>query len=478
MRSHIGMLFGTLLLPLTTASAQPTGGRDRLPDKAVVGSVATDANCERVFEPTSPASLLRDLTGDVVGAQLKPWLDALSGRRPDAAAPDPKAHLRQILRTRARATVWLPIEIEEKIGDHMASSMSFITASEVAESPVLLRVSDIFDRLIKALPPDNAYKFRLRFAESESANMTALPGGIVVVNTGMLPRKIDDFNDNKYVALLAHEIAHVTKRHQTREMQGYIADTMTVAELVRGLQGGKSQLEKAVNIFSGIATLDQLFSRFYADQELEADACIPRLVKAAGFDPQPPAFAFRDWALAQFMPKPETPAPAAAGLPKSVSSDLRAAAPAGRPAKPTPRSEQGGLVSGRAATGPTQPVPGATAAGGLNDPNARALFENRHPPTEERIKILAASLQFWAVRDPTMRTAGDGSVRLTGSTAGPEDISETPAAGGQAAAGSNTAGGLLRSLTSGRDRLADKIRKLQGPQDGNAEPAPPGQTGN
>ena len=475
MRSHVGMLFGTLVLPLATASAQPTGSGGQQPGKAVVASVATDANCERVFEPTSPASLLRDLTGDVVGAQLKPWLDALSGRKPAAAAPDPKAHLQQVLKTRARATVWLPIEIEEMVGDRMARSMNFIAASEVAEDPVLLRISGIFDRLVKALPPDNAYKFRVLFVADESANMAALPGGIVVVNTGMLPRKVDDFNDNKYVALLAHEIAHVTKRHQTREMQGYIADTMTVAELVGALQRGKSQLDKVVAVFSGVTTLDQLFSRFYADQELEADACIPRLVKAAGFDPQPPAFAFRDWALAQFMPKPETPAPAAPGLPKSLSTDLRPAAPAGRPGKPTPRSGQGGLVTGLAATGPALPAPSATAAGGANELKARALFENRHPPTEERIKILAASLQYWAVRDPTVRTAGDGAVRLSGGAAG----TETKSAEGQASSdGANSAGSLLRSLTSGRDRLADKIKQLQGPQDGNAEPAPPGQTGN
>jgi len=223
---------------------------------------------------------------------------------------------------------------------------------------------------VAALPADQPYRFRLRFSPDTSENLVTIPGGTVVVNTGVVQKEPD-----LIAALLAHEIAHVTKRHYTRQIQGYIADTVTVSEVVQVVGTGGVSKERIGAWFGGVTYLDQLFTKFYADQELEADSCIPRFVKAAGYSEEKASNAFMTWVMAS----------AAAASPDAGQ---------GKEAK-----------------------------------QDRAPFEMRHPPSEDRVTALTSSKQHWSARDPKVASTSSSPLQTKGSlTAQQEDATQRNAA--------------------------------------------------
>jgi Zn-dependent protease with chaperone function len=106
----------------------------------------------------------------------------------------------------------------------------------------------------------NCPKYRLEFRESESigANAFALPGGIMVITDDLI--KLAK-NDTEIVAVLAHELGHVKKRHAFRQsIQGVLsglilaAATGDVSSMASGLPGVLMQM------------------RYTRELELEADA--------------------------------------------------------------------------------------------------------------------------------------------------------------------------------------------------------------
>jgi predicted Zn-dependent protease len=56
----------------------------------------------------------------------------------------------------------------------------------------------------------------LRVLDTETINAFALPGGSVVVSSGLLKRL---GSESELAGVLAHEIAHVVKRHQVSAIQ-------------------------------------------------------------------------------------------------------------------------------------------------------------------------------------------------------------------------------------------------------------------
>lgn len=104
-----------------------------------------------------------------------------------------------------------PAQWEEKIGREEIGSLRtnnllLDDSNDVAQLTALARP------LMEALPPDRrALTFYI--AKSAEPNAFALPGGAVVVNAGLL--QLTDQPD-EILGVLAHELAHQTKRHVIR----------------------------------------------------------------------------------------------------------------------------------------------------------------------------------------------------------------------------------------------------------------------
>lgn len=122
------------------------------------------------------------------------------------------------------------------------------------------RLKAVAARLLPAVAT-SGYAFEFHVLQDTNVNAFALPGGQVVVHTGLLDAIK---NSDELAGVLAHELAHVTHRHGLRRL----IESAGLALLVQSLFGNTSGLEGFL-IEGSRLLLEQKYSR---DFEREADA--------------------------------------------------------------------------------------------------------------------------------------------------------------------------------------------------------------
>ena len=107
----------------------------------------------------------------------------------------------------------VPVAWEEQLGasviDEYASQGSLDCDSEAAA-----RLAAMADELISTLPAPR-YSFRFCIADDPALNAFAVPGGSVVVHTGLINAAA---TAPELLGVLAHEVAHVTAQHGIRSV--------------------------------------------------------------------------------------------------------------------------------------------------------------------------------------------------------------------------------------------------------------------
>jgi predicted Zn-dependent protease len=111
-------------------------------------------------------------------------------------------------------TAWIAgrvsMETEVGIGEHALSQLE-LENELTQEGPAAKAVADIGARLTKG----SRYQYRWYVSDDKEVNAYALPGGIVVVNQGM----IDTASSAEELAgVLAHEVQHVEQRHTLQQL--------------------------------------------------------------------------------------------------------------------------------------------------------------------------------------------------------------------------------------------------------------------
>lgn len=167
----------------------------------------------------------------------------------------------------------LPYSVDEAIGEAVFDSMEL--GGEVLEDPILTEaVQAILDRLSphSSLPTAT---FTFKIVDSEQVNAFALPGGFIVVYTGLL-READD--PGQVAGVLAHEMAHVTQRHGLRR----IAHSLGIWAGISMVFGSADALTSiAVDLFTMANVND-----YSQDQETAADLEGARMLIAGRIDPR------------------------------------------------------------------------------------------------------------------------------------------------------------------------------------------------
>ena len=105
---------------------------------------------------------------------------------------------------------------------------------------------------------DAPYSFRFEVTDSEDANAMALPGGLIIVTTGLLDRVE---TENELAFILGHELGHFRNRDHLRGLGRGVALTLLLA--VIGASDGASQL--------GLVVTDLTARGFSREQESDAD---------------------------------------------------------------------------------------------------------------------------------------------------------------------------------------------------------------
>jgi Zn-dependent protease with chaperone function len=173
----------------------------------------------------------------------------------------------------AASVVALPTSVDAEIGEAAWSQVP-MDGPVVDAPPVVEFVEDIVARLEPHAAVEG-FDFRVTVVDSETINAFALPGGRIVVFTGLIEKAT---RPEQIAGVLAHEMAHVTRRHGMRNMA-------MSASLVAGLQVllGDSSAWLVIAGEVGAFAMQNAYSR---EQESDADAEGVRMLLAARIDPE------------------------------------------------------------------------------------------------------------------------------------------------------------------------------------------------
>lgn len=167
----------------------------------------------------------------------------------------------------------IPPKFEQDLGDKFFAELqqdeTFIQDTNL-QAKVDLAVTPLMASL-----PTNRIHFQFHIMETPMPNAFALPGGHVIVTTGLL--KLVQ-RPEELAGAVAHEIAHVTQKHMFRQVISAMGPALLV-QLFMGNQGG---LVGALGAGSQLL-MAQSFSQEY---ELEADAVGWNYLVAAHIDPR------------------------------------------------------------------------------------------------------------------------------------------------------------------------------------------------
>jgi predicted Zn-dependent protease len=152
----------------------------------------------------------------------------------------------------------IPIEWERTLGESARQQM--LTGQRVVtEGPAVKVVEEITRRLTDHVP-GSPYRFDVTVVKNDAVNAMALPGGSVIVYTGLLKQAE---SPEEVAGVLAHEINHVLLRHGLESMVQSVGVMALAMVLLGNQQGLIGALERL-----GIELTTMKFSR---EKETEAD---------------------------------------------------------------------------------------------------------------------------------------------------------------------------------------------------------------
>ncbi len=142
------------------------------------------------------------------------------------------------------------------------------------------RVKNIGMRIAKVVNRSD-YKWEFNLVENEAKNAFCLPGGKVVVYTGILDVAK---NDSQLATVMSHEIAHALARHGAeRVSSGMVTNALqTVGNIVLSSQA--PELTQTFNIAYGLGAQYGVLLPYGRMQESEADEIGIHLMHSAGYD--------------------------------------------------------------------------------------------------------------------------------------------------------------------------------------------------
>jgi len=161
----------------------------------------------------------------------------------------------RMVRTAAKA---VPVDWEIKAGDKLFEQIAAM--KRIVKDPVLdAQLKLITDPLVAGIK-DNRYPLKFHIIEDPTLNAFAMPGGNVVVHSGLL---MAADSPEEIAGVLGHEIAHVTQRHSIRSI-------ISSAGLFMVLQTMLGDVTSVVAVLANNSAflLDRKFSR---DFERESD---------------------------------------------------------------------------------------------------------------------------------------------------------------------------------------------------------------
>jgi predicted Zn-dependent protease len=175
-----------------------------------------------------------------------------------------------MVRTAAKA---VPVDWEIAAGDKLFEQI--VASKRIVKDPEIeAQLKRITDPLVAGIK-DNRYPLKFHLVEDASLNAFAMPGGNVVLHSGLL---MAADSPEEIAGVLGHEIAHVTQRHSIRTIISSAGLYLIIQTMVGDVSGIVAVLAN-----NSAFLLDRKFSR---DFEREADNHGWDYLRAANIQPE------------------------------------------------------------------------------------------------------------------------------------------------------------------------------------------------
>lgn len=114
-----------------------------------------------------------------------------------------------------RAVVYIPIKEEAELGEKVFLDIQ--ARGKIINDPVVaVQLQAITERIVSGLPAeDRAFDFKFHIVCDPNINAFAIPGGHIVVNSGLI---LDAADVDEVAGILGHEVGHITRRHSMAQL--------------------------------------------------------------------------------------------------------------------------------------------------------------------------------------------------------------------------------------------------------------------
>ncbi len=268
-------------------------------------SVVLDKNCPDLVQPYK----LMDNVSSLAVFYTKEWIvDAgkqfgsmFKGNSANASSGSDK--IEASTKLAAKQLNWLPMKAEVLYGERLHKQETAILDRDSKIGKRYYPIADkMLEQILVGVDQAHDYEFKLFILKNSTRNAMARAGGFLYLDQGLLD---NPSQESKAYFALAHEVAHVLQRHETKELQSTIVDSVSVkddlAKIISNVRSTPS------SILTHVKAEKNKFTRHHVDQELQADSCAARLLGAAL--PDNKALAASINAFLQDLSKPEPQAP-------------------------------------------------------------------------------------------------------------------------------------------------------------------------
>lgn len=166
----------------------------------------------------------------------------------------------------------LPISVDREMGEQAMKAMG-LEGERVTDPEVVSSIRSMIERIEPQVATEG-FEFTLQIIDGPTLNAFALPGGPMVIYTGLLEKAE---GPEEIAGVLAHEMAHVTLRHGLKQLGQSVGVYVGISLLVGDASG-------LVELGAGLLATSAVHG-YSREQEAEADAEAVRMLQGAGIDP-------------------------------------------------------------------------------------------------------------------------------------------------------------------------------------------------
>jgi Zn-dependent protease with chaperone function len=255
----------------------------------IPSAVITDPSCNKLVAPytlTENFTILAELglkeAQDNIGQMFQQWISGTSSRLAQQNVMLSARHrIPYKLRAAAYRMNWLPMEAEvmygQKVLDRLRDGGKLVPEDTRIGRALYPKARQLLDDVLKGVDEPHDYTFHIHVGSDAGQNAVALPGGFIVVDQALL-QKPELARKGRFA--VAHEVAHVLQRHETRELQARIIDIVSMRAGVQDLAKVIGEAREKPAVVVALALTGKLsFERFHSRQELHSDGCAVRTLK-------------------------------------------------------------------------------------------------------------------------------------------------------------------------------------------------------